>query len=102
MFLTKLQKSISQDNAALKIQKLSKIKNNEFNNQLKILLGKSVDDNEFENLTNLKDQDFKDRINLKFSDARSERINILDKEKTKAEEIAKGGQPARIDRTRQR
>ena len=43
----------------LKAQKLSKTKNNEFNNQLKILLGKSIDDNEFENLTNLKDEDFK-------------------------------------------
>ena len=44
----------------LKTQKLSKIKNNEFNNQLKILLGKSVDDYEFENLTNFKDKDFKE------------------------------------------
>ena len=46
----------------LKTQKISKIKNHEFNNQLKILLGKSVDDNEFENLTNLKDEDFKEKI----------------------------------------
>ena len=39
----------------LKTQKISKTKNNEFNNQLKILLGKSIDDNEFENLINLKE-----------------------------------------------
>ena len=68
---------------SLKAQKLSKIKNNEFNNQLKILLGKSVDDNEFESLTNLKDQDFKEKINSKFLESRNERIKILDEEKAK-------------------
>ena len=67
----------------LKDQKLSKTKNNEFNNQLKILLGKSIDDNEFENLINLKDQDFKEKINSKFLDSRNERIKMLDKEKAK-------------------
>ena len=68
---------------SLKTQKLSKIKNNEFNNQLKALLGKSVDDNEFESLTNLKDQDFKEKINSKFLESRNERIKILDEEKAK-------------------
>ena len=67
----------------LKAQKLSKTKNNEFNNQLKILLGKSIDDNEFENLINLKDQDFKEKINSKFLDSRNERIKVLDEEKAK-------------------
>ena len=72
---------------ALKIQKLSKIKNNEFNSQLKILLAKSVDDKEFENLINLKDEDFKAKINSKFLESRNERIKILDKKKV--EEIEK-------------
>ncbi len=72
---------------SLKTQKLSKIKNNEFNNQLKILLGKSIDDNEFKNLTNLKDEDFKEKINSKFLESRNERIKNLDREK--AEEIEK-------------
>ena len=65
----------------LKTQKLSKIKNNEFNNQLKILLGKSTDDNEFENLTNLKDQNFKEKINSKFLESRNERIKMLDEKR---------------------
>ena len=47
----------------LSILMLSKIKNNEFDNQLKILLGKSVDDDEFENLTNLEDKGLKEKIN---------------------------------------
>jgi len=67
----------------LKNQKLSKIKNNEFNNQLKILLGKNTTDDEFENLTNLKDQDFKNTINSKFLESRNERIKMLDEEKAK-------------------
>jgi preprotein translocase subunit SecA len=68
---------------SLKAQKLSKTKSNEFNNQLKILLGKSVDDNEFENLTNLKDQDFKEKINSKFLESRNIRIKMLDEERSK-------------------
>ena len=68
---------------ALKNQKLSKIKSNEFNNQLKMLLGKTIDDNEFENLTNLKDQDFKKKINSKFLESRNDRIKIMDEEGAK-------------------
>jgi len=68
---------------SLKTQKLSKVKNNEFNNQLKILLGKSIDDNEFENLTNLKDQDFKEKINYRFLESRNKRIKLMDEEKAK-------------------
>ena len=71
----------------LKTQKLSQNKNNEFNNQLKILLGKSVDDNELKNLTNLNDQDFKEKISSKFLTSRNERIKIINEEK--ATEIEK-------------
>ncbi len=68
---------------SLKVQKLSKVKNLEFNNQLKILLGKNIDNNEFENLTNLNDQDFKEEINSKFLESRNARINMLNEEKAK-------------------
>ncbi|MDC0436337.1 preprotein translocase subunit SecA [Candidatus Pelagibacter sp.] len=67
----------------LKTQNLSKSKNNEFNNQLKVLLGKSFDENEVENLINLKDQEFKEKINLKFIATRNERIKLLNEEKAK-------------------
>ena len=72
---------------SLKIQNLSKTKNNEFNNQLKMLLGKNIDNDEFEILVNLKDQDLKEKINTKFLDARNERIRLLDE--NKAREIEK-------------
>ena len=68
---------------SLKIQNLSQIKNNEFSNQLKILLGKSIDDEEFKNLINLKDQELKKEINSKFLYSRSERIKLLDEERAK-------------------
>ena len=58
---------------SLKNQGLSKTKNNEFNNQLKTLLGKSIDDNEFEILINLKDQDLKEKINSIFLESRNDK-----------------------------
>ena len=67
----------------LKTQKFSQPKNNQFINQLKVLLGKSFDEKEIENLMNLKDQEFKEKINLKFLEARNERIKFLDEEKAK-------------------
>jgi preprotein translocase subunit SecA len=68
---------------SLKSQGLSKTKNTEFTNQLKNLLGKSVDDQEFKDLINLKDQDFKEKINSKFVESRRERIKMLDGERAK-------------------
>ena len=65
----------------LKTQNISK--NNEFNNQVKVLLGKSIDDKEFENLINSKDQNLKEKINSKFMESRNERINLLGENKAK-------------------
>jgi len=67
----------------LKGKNLSKTSNNDFTNQLKVLLGKSVDEQEFQKLIDLKDQDFKEKINSKFLESRNERIKILDEEKAK-------------------
>jgi len=68
---------------SLKDQNLSKTKSNEFVNQLRVLLGKSVTDQEFETLINLKDKDFKETINYKFMEKRNERIQTLNEEKAK-------------------
>ena len=62
---------------ALKSQGLSKTKGNEFNSQLKILLGKSIDDEEFKNLTNLNHQDFKEKIITEFLKSRNSRIEKI-------------------------
>ena len=68
---------------SLKNQDLSKTKSSEFTNQLKILLGKSVNDQEFGSFIGLKDQNFKEKINSKFIEARNERIKMLNDEKAK-------------------
>jgi preprotein translocase subunit SecA len=65
----------------LKTQNISK--NNEFNNQVKVLLGKSIDDKDYENLINSKDQNLKEKINSKFMETRNERINLLGENKAK-------------------
>ena len=78
-FLTEIIKNL----IALKKQNLSQIKNNEFKNQLKILIGKSFDEKEAETLIIAKDQEFKEKINLKFLESRNERIKFLGEEKAK-------------------
>ena len=42
-----------------------------------------LDDNEFKNLINLKDEDFIKKINSKFLESRNERIKILNEEQAK-------------------
>ena len=67
----------------LKKEGLSKNKSSEFTNQLKILLGKSVDEQEFKNLINLKNQDFIEKINSRFLEARNKRIKLLNEDRAK-------------------
>ena len=67
----------------LKSHNLSKIENNEFNNQLKTLLGKNIDITDFENLISLTKEELKEKINLIFLNARDERIKILDEDRAK-------------------
>jgi preprotein translocase subunit SecA len=70
----------------LKNQNLSQ--NKEFNNQIKSLLGKSINDTEFTTFTNLKNDELKREINSKFLESRNKRIDLLGK--NKAKEIEKG------------
>ena len=67
----------------LKNKSLSNPGNNEFNTQLKTLLGKNFDEKNSLSLINLKDQDFKEKINSRFVESRDERIKLLDEEKAK-------------------
>ena len=67
----------------LKNRNISNPSNNEFNNQLKTLLGKNFDEKNSLGLLNLKDQDFKEKINSRFVESRDERIKLLDDEKAK-------------------
>ena len=67
----------------LKNKNVTGSKNDEFNNQLKSTLGKSFETNEIENLTKLKNQEFKEKIEKKFKEKRNERIENLSEEQAK-------------------
>ena len=60
-----------------KTQRLSNPKSNDFNNRLRSLMGKSVDDKLFQELSSLSDSDFRQRILNQFNENRIERTKIL-------------------------
>ncbi len=70
-------KEILDDLIKLKIKKSSNPKNNEFETKLKTVLGKSLDENQFNELVSLKDNDFKERVKEQFDRNREERTKIL-------------------------
>ena len=76
-------KEIIQDIIKLKIQKLSNLKSNEFENRLKQIVGKSFDENELKELISATDNDIKIKIINKFNDSRNDRINLLGEEHAK-------------------
>ena len=80
-------KEIIQDLVKLKIKNLSNPKNNEFNNRLKQIVGKSFDENEFKELISVKDSELKEKITNKFINSREDRIKLL--ENKNAREIEK-------------
>ena len=79
----KFLSELIDDLVKLRAQNLSKAKNGEFDNRLKTLLGKSIINEEYKDLTNSKDQAFKEKIISKFAESRDERIKILDEQKAK-------------------
>ncbi len=68
---------------SLKIQKLSNPKNNEFSNKLKTIFGKSLNDDEYDELISLSDQKLREKIFEKFKFAREERSKILGENQSK-------------------
>ena len=68
---------ISDDLIKLKISNLSNPKSNEFNNRTKQIIGKSFKEDEFKDLIDSKDSDFKEKISNKFQETRNQRIKLL-------------------------
>ena len=68
---------------SLKRLKLSNIKNNEFDNKLKMILGKSFDETEFQSLLKDKEEELKGKIINKFKEIRSERLKLLGESQSK-------------------
>jgi len=67
----------------LKIRNLADPKNNEFKNKLKILMGKNLDEVEFNDMIKMNDNDLKQKIIDQFKLSRNERIKILGEEQSK-------------------
>ncbi|MDC0855515.1 preprotein translocase subunit SecA [Candidatus Pelagibacter sp.] len=67
----------------LRNKNLSGTKKNEFNTQLKSILGKSFNETELQNLINSKQVDFEKKIEEKFLEKRNERIKNLDNDNAK-------------------
>jgi len=61
----------------LKTKKLSSPKNNEFNNKLKTIFGKTLDDKEYDKMISLDEKELKNKIFDKFKDARDQRSQTL-------------------------
>ena len=78
---------IIDDLINLKVKKIADPKNNDFNNKLKLLMGKSLNDQQFIEFSSLKEKDFRKRIFDKFNENRSERTKILGE--TQSKEIEK-------------
>ncbi|MDA9731195.1 preprotein translocase subunit SecA [Candidatus Pelagibacter sp.] len=76
-------KEIQEDLIELKIKKLSNPKNTDFQNKLKILMGKNLDENDLQNLVNSNDKDLKQKVADQFKDSRNERIKLLGEDQSK-------------------
>ena len=76
-------KEIIDDLIKLKIQKLSNPKNNEFDQSLKTLMGKSLNEDQFKEMVLLKDDEFSVKIIEQFNNSRKERIKIVGDEQSK-------------------
>ncbi len=76
-------KEIIDDLIKLKIQKLSNPKSNDFENRVRLLMGKTLTDEEFLQFTKLSDDDLKKKIIDQFNDSRKERIKILGENQSK-------------------
>ena len=74
---------IIDDLIKLKIHKISNPKNSDFDNKLKLILGKNLNASEFENLISSNEKVFKEKIIQKFKESRNERIKLLGEDQSK-------------------
>ena len=72
---------IIEDLIRLKIQKKTNLKSSDFENKLKLILGKNLTN--LEELTTCDDQKLKEILNEKFQDSRKERIKLMGEDQSK-------------------
>ena len=74
---------IMEDLIRLKAQKLANLKDNNYENKLKMILGKKFEDKEFQDISSLDDKKLKSILFEKFQETRNDRIKILGEEQSK-------------------
>ena len=74
---------IQEDLIELKIKKLSNPKSIDFENKLKILMGKNLDENNIQSFINSNDKDLKQKVADQFKNSRNERIKLLGEDQSK-------------------
>jgi len=74
---------IIDDLIQLKIQKLSNPRNNDFGNKIKSIMGKNLNEEEFNKIISDKDNDIRKKIIKQFENSRNERINTLGEKQAK-------------------
>ena len=74
---------IIEDLMNLKKMKLSNLKSTDFDNKLKVILGKNITENEFNDLILLNDENFKAKMIERFNYFRNERTKMLGEEQSK-------------------
>ena len=74
---------IKEDLLKLRIIKKSNPQNLDYENKIKTLMGRNLDENELKNLIDIKDIDFKKIISEKFNKIRDERINLVGEDQSK-------------------
>ena len=79
----KFLNEIIEDLIRLKNYKKSSPKNNEFDKKLKSILGKNINEIEFNNFLSSDDKSVKDKITNKFKENREERIKLLGEKQAK-------------------
>ena len=74
---------IKDDLIRLKIKKLSNPKSSDFENKLKILMGKNLNEEDFKILKDISDKDLKQKITDQFEKSRNERVKLLGEDQSK-------------------
>ena len=74
---------IIEDLMNLKKMKISNLKSTDFDNKLKVILGKNITENEFNDLILLNDENFKAKMIERFNYFRGERTKMLGEEQSK-------------------
>ena len=74
---------IIEDLIKLKTKKLTDPKNNDFDNRLKSILGKNINEDDFKLLISSNNQEFKQSVIKKFEETRQERIKLLGNDQSK-------------------